>query len=121
MTSRFITYERGRCLIEEVATADFPNAPHVAHLYLVDRADEGEIVRPLVDLEGHPLSLLGTSAASAIRAARWYLRRLFGTPLVVLQQCGLADAAVGRPVIVAEPTPEREALSWIGGPSRRSF
>lgn len=113
MTSRFITYARARCLIE-VATADSPDAPHVAHLYLVDRADQGEIVRPLLDLEGHPLSLLGTSAAMATRAARRYLRRLFGAPLVVLEQCGLADATVGRPVIVAEPTPEREALSWIG-------
>jgi hypothetical protein len=106
MTSRCITYQRGRCLIE-VATADSPDAPHVAHLYLVERADEGEVVRPLLDLEGHPLSLLGTSAAMAIRGARRYLRRIFGAPLAVLQQSGLAGAAVGRPVTVAEPTPER--------------
>jgi hypothetical protein len=116
MTSRCITYERGRCLIE-VATADSPGAPHVAHLYLVDRADEGEVVRPLIDLEGHPLSLLGTSAAMAIRAARRYLRLIFGAPLM-LQPCALADAAMGRPVIVAEPTPERETVSWIGRPWR---
>jgi hypothetical protein len=104
----------------EVATANSPDASHVAHLYLVDHADQGEIVRLLVDLEGHPLSLLGTSAAMAIRAARRYLRRLFGA-LVVLQQCDLGDAAVGRPVIVAEPTPEREAFSWIGGPRRSPY
>src|SRR5579862_5947568 len=104
MTSRFITYERGRCLIE-VATAEVPDAPHVAHLYLVDKADQGEVVRPLVDLEGQALSLLGSSTAMAIRASRRYLRRLFGTPLAVLRQCGLAEAAVGRPVIVAEPMP----------------
>jgi len=105
MTSRCITYKGGRCLIEAFATEARPDAVHVARVYFVDRAEQGDIVRPLVDLEGRPLSILGTSAATSIRAARKYLQRLFGAP-EAMRQCDLASAALGPPVTVADSEPD---------------
>ena len=68
MTSRCITYKWGGCLIEEFATEATPDAPHVARVYFVDRADEGAIVRPIIDLEGRPI--LDTRAVSGGRDPR---------------------------------------------------
>jgi hypothetical protein len=114
MTSRCMTYNEGGCLIEAFATDATPGALHVARLYFVDRAEEGAIVRPIIDLDGRPLSIFGTSAAAATRAARKYLRKLFGAPDAVLRQCGLGNAALGAPVTVAdcEPagTPNQEGI-----------
>jgi hypothetical protein len=106
MTSRCITYRGGRCLIEAFATEATPDALHVARVYFVDRADEGDIVRPIIDLQGRPLSILGTSAAAATRAARKYLQRLFGAPEAVFDQCDLGSAALGPPVTVADGEPD---------------
>lgn len=106
MTSRCIAYKGGRCLIEAVATEATPDALHVAHVYFVDRAEEGDIVRPIIDLEGRRLSILGTSAAGARRAARKYLQRLFGAPEAILRQCDLGSAAIGPPVTVADYEPD---------------
>jgi hypothetical protein len=105
MTSRCITYKRGRCLIEAIATDATPNALHVARVYFVDHADEGDVVRPIIDLEGRPLSILGTSATMAMRAARKYLQRLFGAPEGVFRHCGLGSAALGSPVTIADFSP----------------
>jgi hypothetical protein len=106
MTSRCITYKQARCLIEAVPTSSTPDAVHVARVYFVDHADEGDIVRPMIDLEGRQLSILGTSAATATRAARKFLQRLFGAPEAVLRQCGLSSAAIGPPVTVADSEPD---------------
>lgn len=106
MTSRCITYRRARCLIEAVATESAPDALHVARVYFVDHAERGDIVRPIIDLEGRPLSILGTSAATAIRAARKYLQRLFGAPEAILRHSDLSSASVGRPVTVADLGPD---------------
>jgi hypothetical protein len=106
MTSRWITYKRVRCLIEAVPTESAPDALHVARVYFVDHAEEGDIVRPIIDLEGRQFSILGTSAATATRAARKYLQRLFGAPEAVLRQCGLGSAALGPPVTVADFEPD---------------
>ena len=106
MTSRCITYKGGRCLIEAFATEATPDALHVARVYFVDRAEEGDIVRPIIDLEGRPLSILGTSAAAATRAARKYLQRLFGAPAAVFDPCDLGSAALGPPVTVADSEPD---------------
>jgi hypothetical protein len=106
MTSRCITYKRGRCLIEAIATETAPNGLHVARVYFVDHADEGDIVRPIIDLEGRPLSLLGPTAAMAMRAARKYLQRLFGAPEAVLRHCSLESASLGPPVTIADFTPD---------------
>jgi hypothetical protein len=100
MTSRCITYRGGHCLIEAFATDATPDAVHVARVYFVDHAEEGDIVRPIIDLKGRPLSILGTSATTAIRAARKYLQRLFGAPEPVLRPCDLGSAAHGPPVAV---------------------
>jgi len=106
MTSRCITYRGGRCLIEAFATELTPGAVHVARVYFVDHAEEGDIVRPIIDLQGRPLSILGTSAAAAIRAARKYLQRLFGAPEALSRQCDLGGAALGPPVTVADWEPD---------------
>ena len=106
MTSRCISYKGARCLIEEFATEPTPDALHMARVYFVDHAEEGDIVRPLIDLEGRPLSILGTSAATATRAARQGLQRLFGTPEAVLGPCDLGSAALGPPVTVADWEPD---------------
>jgi hypothetical protein len=106
MTSRCITYKGGRCLIEAFATELRPDAVHVARVYFVDHAEEGDIVRPIIDLQGRPLSILGTSAVAATRAARKYLQRLFGAPEAILRQCDLANASLGPPVTVADFAPE---------------
>ena len=106
MTSRCIAYKRGLCLIEAIATEATPDALHVARLYFVDRADEGDIVRPIIDLEGRPLSILGTSARAATHAARKYLQRLFGAPEAILRHCDLGSAALGPPVTVADSEPD---------------
>jgi hypothetical protein len=106
MTSRCITYKRARCLIEAIATESAPDAVHVARVYFVDQAEGGDIVRPIIDLEGRPLSILGTSAATATRAARKYLQRLFGAPEAIVRQCDLSSAALGRPVTVADWEPD---------------
>ena len=102
MTSRCITYKGGRCLIEAFATEATPDALHMARVYFVDHAEEGDLVRPIIDLKGRPLSILGTSAAAATRAARKYLQRLFGAPEAVLRQCDLGSATLGPPVTVAD-------------------
>jgi len=106
MMSRCITYKRAQCLIEAIATESTPDALHVARVYFVDHAEEGDIVRPIIDLEGRPLSILGTSAATATRAARKYLQRLFGAPEAVFRQCDLGSAALGPPVTVADFEPD---------------
>jgi hypothetical protein len=102
LTIRCITYKGGRCLIEAFATELAPGAVHVARVYFVDHADEGDIVRPIVDLEGRPLSILGTSAAAATHAARKYLQRLFGAPEALSRHCDLGRATLGPPVTVAD-------------------
>lgn len=106
MTSRCIAYRGGRCLIEAVATEATPDALHVARIYFVDHAEEGDIVRPIIDLEGRPLSILGTSAAAATRAARKYLQRLFGAPEAVFRQSDFGGVAIGPPVTVADSGPD---------------
>jgi hypothetical protein len=106
MTSRCISYRGGRCLIEAFATEATPDALHVARVYFVDHAEEGDIVRPIIDLEGRPLSILGTSAAAATRAARKYLQRLFGAPEAVLRPCDLGSATLGPPVTVVDSDPD---------------
>lgn len=106
MTSRCIAYKQSRCLIEVTTPPPNLDGPHVAHVYLVDHGDEGDIVRPLVDLDDHPLAMLGSSASMAIRSARRVLRRLFGAPLAVLRPCGLGSASLGLPVRIADPVPD---------------
>jgi hypothetical protein len=106
MMSRCITYKRARCLIEAIATESRPDALHVARVYFVDHAKEGDIVRPIIDLDGRPLSILGKSAATATRAARKYLQRLFGAPEAILRQCNLSSATLGPPVTVADWEPD---------------
>jgi len=102
MTRQCITYKRGRCLIEAFAIESPPDVVHLARVYFVDHGEAGDIVRPIIDLEGRPLSILGTSAAAATRAARKYLQRLFGAPAAVLRPCDLGSATFGPPVTVAD-------------------
>jgi len=108
MASRCIKvdYEQAHCLIEVTREPEAATPTHVAHVYFVDPADHGDIVRPIVDLSGHRLRLEEESATAAARSAARYLQVLFGRQQSAAEQCDLMEATVGPPVVVSDLTPD---------------
>jgi hypothetical protein len=108
MASRCIKmdYEQAHCLIEVTREPEAATPTHVAHVYFVDPVDNGDVVRPMVDLYGHRLRVEEESATAAAHSAARYLEILFGRQQSPGENCELMGATVGPPVVISDLTPD---------------
>jgi hypothetical protein len=100
MMCRQVAFTHGNCLVE-IRNDDRPqpDAAFTAFVSLVE--DEGSIVRPLVQRDGHRVRIYGTTEPMTLTSAISFLEQRYGTPTTFAQGCSMGGATVGSPVVLA--------------------
>lgn len=102
MTCRHVEFTHGQhCLVEiQPPSGRLAEPAFTAFVSVIE--DDGSIVRPLVQGDGHRVRIKAESEPVALTSAISFLERRFGTPSATFKPISIGTATMGSPIYVRD-------------------